>query len=41
VVAFEQVLEAVARWPEFAEEAGVDGPDIERIAADLATFSPR
>jgi serine/threonine-protein kinase HipA len=41
VVAFEQVLEAVRRWPEFAEEAGVDGPDIERIATDLATFTPR
>jgi serine/threonine-protein kinase HipA len=41
VVAFEQVIEAVRRWPEFAEEAGVDGSDIDRIARDLATFAPR
>jgi serine/threonine-protein kinase HipA len=35
------VLAAVDRWPEFAEEAGVDPLHQERIAADLAEHRPR
>jgi serine/threonine-protein kinase HipA len=34
------VLDAVGSWPTFAREAGVPGPDIERIGADLAAFCP-
>ena len=41
VMAFEQVLGAVGRWPEYAEEAGVPGSDIDRIGTDLGTFTPR
>jgi hypothetical protein len=29
----------VARWPEFAAEAGVDQAPTDRIAADLATHA--
>jgi serine/threonine-protein kinase HipA len=36
-----EVLEAVDRWPGFAEEAQVPGDDIERIGWDLANFRPR
>jgi serine/threonine-protein kinase HipA len=35
-----EVLDAVDRWPGFAEEAQVPGSDIERIGRDLATFRP-
>jgi serine/threonine-protein kinase HipA len=35
------VLAAVERWPEFAEEAGVDAEHRDRIAADLAEYRPR
>jgi serine/threonine-protein kinase HipA len=35
------VLEAVSRWPSFAQQAGVEPPQIERIAADLEEFRPR
>ncbi len=39
--AHDEVLGAVGRWPEFAEEAGVVGREIERVAADLAAFRPK
>lgn len=35
------VLEAVDRWAEFADEAGVDSDHIERIGADLDSARPR
>ena len=35
------VLDAISRWPEFAEEARVPSHDIERISVDLAVFRPR
>jgi len=35
-----EVLDAVDRWPGFAEEAQVPGSDIERIGRDLARFRP-
>ena len=31
-----EVVDAVGRWPEFAEEAGVDGDRIDRITSDLS-----
>jgi serine/threonine-protein kinase HipA len=34
------VLDAVDRWPEFGDEAGVPQRDIERIRFDLARFRP-
>jgi serine/threonine-protein kinase HipA len=34
------VLEAVGRWPEFAEEAGVDGATTAEIGRRLAEFRP-
>jgi serine/threonine-protein kinase HipA len=34
------VLDAVNRWPDFAEEAKVKTPDVARIAQDLVTFRP-
>jgi serine/threonine-protein kinase HipA len=38
--ALSDVLEAVDRWPTFAESAAVGGADIERIAADHLAFRP-
>jgi serine/threonine-protein kinase HipA len=35
-----EVLAAVERWPEFAEEAGVAGPDTARVSADHHAFRP-
>jgi len=35
------VLSAVERWPEFAEEADVSPGHLERIAGDLTAFRPR
>ncbi|MGQ0433716.1 MAG: type II toxin-antitoxin system HipA family toxin [Microthrixaceae bacterium] len=35
----EQVLDVVAAWPSFAEQAGVPRPTIDGIGADLATWS--
>jgi serine/threonine-protein kinase HipA len=35
------VLDAISRWPEFAEEAGVEEAQVERIAGDLEAFRPR
>ena len=37
----DEVLAAVARWPEFAAAAGVAPHDADRIATDLEAFSPR
>jgi serine/threonine-protein kinase HipA len=34
------VLDAVDRWPDFAEEAGLQSPDMARIADDLVAFRP-
>lgn len=36
-----EVLDAVERWTEFAEQADVDGDHIRRIAEDLAAARPR
>jgi serine/threonine-protein kinase HipA len=38
--ALDDVLDAVGRWPAFAESADVSGADIERIAADHLAFAP-
>lgn len=38
--ALADVLKAVARWPEFAESAGVPGTAIERVGADMAAHRP-
>ncbi|HEX3793983.1 MAG TPA: type II toxin-antitoxin system HipA family toxin [Acidimicrobiales bacterium] len=35
-----EVMAAVEQWPEFAEKAGVSGPDIQRIRADQRAFLP-
>ena len=35
-----EVLDAVRRWPDFAEQAQVPARDVERISADLAAFRP-
>ncbi len=35
-----QVLAAVDRWPDWAEEAGVAAQDVARVAADHRTFRP-
>ncbi len=35
------VFAAVDRWPEFAEEAGVDPAHVDRIATDLDEYRPR
>ena len=37
---FGEVLEAVARWPEFAREVGVPDLKLQRIQADLDAFRP-
>jgi serine/threonine-protein kinase HipA len=37
----DEILEAVDRWPTFAEAANVDGEQARRIAASLETFRPR
>jgi hypothetical protein len=37
----DEILEAVDRWPTFAEAANVDGEQALRIAASLETFRPR
>jgi len=37
----DDVLEAVGRWRSFAEEAGVEEAQVERIAGDLVAFRPR
>ena len=36
-----EVFEAVRRWPEFAQEAGVDAPTQDAIGLDLERFRPR
>ena len=38
--AFADVLSAVDRWSEFAEQAGVDGDHIDHIAGDLVSARP-
>jgi serine/threonine-protein kinase HipA len=35
-----EVIDAVGRWPTFAQEAGVPESEIERISRDLAAFAP-
>jgi serine/threonine-protein kinase HipA len=38
----DQVLQAVARWPEFAKQAGLPDAEIERIRRDhLTTFEAK
>ena len=37
----DEILDAVGRWPTFAEAANVDGEQAQRIAASLETFRPR
>jgi len=37
---FGEILDAVRRWPEFAEEAGVPDHEVERVQGDLAAFRP-
>jgi serine/threonine-protein kinase HipA len=39
--AINEVLDAVGRWPTFAEAAGVDAEKTGRVAASLAMFRPR
>jgi serine/threonine-protein kinase HipA len=37
----DEILDAVDRWPTFAEAANVDGEQARRIASSLETFRPR